>query len=215
MVIRCPKCRKLLEVSKQKLGEKETCEHCNSVFVLDESVIYKQPADETVSIASDVKPVHDARTGEMRPVSARRVLLGVVVGIIVICVIGFVAAVFLSSDRIGASSKKAHPLVSRTFTLDAGAYWRVEFSSPDEARLVGSVSVPEWDVNVWLLEGKNNFEAFKNGERFHYRTDASGERVSNLDIDCTLGPTTYYFVVDNTHALLMAKKPTVNLTLFY
>jgi len=54
MVIKCPKCNKLLEVPKEKLGKKEVCEHCENVFVVDESLIYKEakiesePASRTV-----------------------------------------------------------------------------------------------------------------------------------------------------------------------
>ncbi|MEO0126461.1 MAG: hypothetical protein ABIL44_01765 [candidate division WOR-3 bacterium] len=47
MVVKCPKCNKLLEVPKEKLGKKEIREHCDNVFVVDELVIYKPKEEVT------------------------------------------------------------------------------------------------------------------------------------------------------------------------
>ncbi len=46
MIVKCPKCNKLLEVPKEKLGKKEVCEHCENVFIVDESIIFEKTKSE-------------------------------------------------------------------------------------------------------------------------------------------------------------------------
>lgn len=88
MVVKCPKCAKLLEVPKEKLGKKEVCEHCDNVFVVDESVIY-QSKEEVPPKTEPEQKVKPAVQEVLQSKAKRRskvplIIIGSVIGAIVL-----------------------------------------------------------------------------------------------------------------------------------
>lgn len=228
MIVKCPNCKKLLEVAEIKLGKKDVCEHCEQIFLVDESVIYherkpmppeeseKRSTTETASKKETQEPKPKARK---KTFSIGRIIIGVIVIIIGIFValwiVGSINKGIKEAGGEGIIPRQTYPIVNKSFKLSAGEYWYIEFNSVKGARLVGSVSVPDYDVNVWLIEGHRELKAFKNSDEFYYVSAGSAKKINNFSINCLLDDGTYYLVIDNTYSILNAKRPTVNLSIEY
>jgi len=227
MIVKCPKCNKLLEVAENKVGKKEICEHCDYIFVIDEKVIYKPqesttPPAKTPSVEGTTIPkgnLQDESRPKKKFFSATRILIGIiaiVIGIFfILWIVGAIDTGIKQAGGEGIIPRQTYPLVNKSFKLAAGEYWTIEINSVKGAKLVGSVSVPNYDVNVWLIAGARELRAFKNGDEFYYIPLGSAEKIRNFNIDCLLDEGTYYFIVDNTYSVLTPKYPKVDLSLIY
>jgi len=228
MIVKCPKCTKLQEVPNEKLGKKEVCEHCEHIFVVDDSVIYKEPQPKTTTQApqpAGEKKVEkvDQSVHPSTPKKQGKNILRVIL-IILVIIIGIPTAIFVvrscsqsmrEAGIGGILPPETHQLVSQTINVPADNFWFKTFSCPNNAQLKGTVRVESKDVNVWLIEGQNNFNLFKQKKEFYYMSSVSGERVSQLDIDCTLNEGNYYFIVDNIYSIFTSKTVTIDLSLIY
>jgi DNA-directed RNA polymerase subunit M/transcription elongation factor TFIIS len=223
MIIKCPKCNKLLEVPKEKLGKKEVCEHCEHIFVVDESVIYKetQTTPIPISTASSEIPKQAPSPPPISPITKKKpniVLRIVLTAIITIIVIGVIAVIMESQQQGESSYTQTHvpttvTVASGTYKIEAGRYIYWKFNCKEGDRLSGYISVPEYDINVWLIQGDREFEAFKRGETFYYLSNVSAEKTSYHSIDCRLEEGTYYIILDNKYSWFNSKSPTIQLQL--
>ncbi|MEO0129261.1 MAG: hypothetical protein ABIL02_03395 [candidate division WOR-3 bacterium] len=222
MVVKCPKCNKLLEVPKEKLGKKEVCEHCDNVFVVDELVIYKEPQPPSVTTASVSSAIPKSATSippsipqvtKKKPNVVLRILLTAIITIVVIVVIGIIVESRQRGSSIYTSTPTTITVASGVYKIEAGSYLYWKFNCSQGDKLTGYVSVPEYDINVWLIKGEREFEAFRRGETFYYLPSASAQKTSYHSIDCRLESDTYYIILDNRYSMFRSKSPMIQLQL--
>lgn len=79
MIIKCPKCNKVFDSTKA-MGKKEVCEHCEAVFLIDDSVVYDPKSDQNVAKDREVGKTPAKRKKTALIVFVCGVLLAVVVG---------------------------------------------------------------------------------------------------------------------------------------
>ncbi|MGQ9847554.1 MAG: hypothetical protein ACUVQP_08660 [Bacteroidales bacterium] len=189
MVVKCPKCAKLLEVPKEKLGKKEVCEYCENVFMVEESVIYKEPQPTPVTdstVSPEIPKYTQSTPPTVSQVSKKKANLVKRIGLTAIIIIGVLFAIGIIMGVIESLTPEATTIVSGTYKIEPNSYCFWKFNCNEVDRLIGSISVPEYDINVWLIKGDREFEAFKRGETFNYIPNVSVEKTSYHSIDCRL-----------------------------
>ncbi|MDA1191987.1 MAG: hypothetical protein O3A46_09935 [Candidatus Poribacteria bacterium] len=90
-----------------------------------------------------------------------------------------------------------------------GDYRVWTFSLRRNDLLSGEIDADD-DVNIWLIGGEREFNAFKSGNEFLTVGEGSGTRVKKFNFSFGVDVSdTYYFVVSNEHSILTPKTVTV------
>lgn len=184
----------------------------------DENVINKDTKSSATEAAIQPEERRSAKnnTGRKRTKVFPIILAVIGILVVILIVLSVINRQLKKQGLGGITPPDTTELVAGTYKIGAGEYMYWQFSCPDDGyKLVGSVSVPQYDINVWLIKGKREFEAFERRETFYHLSKVSAEKTSFHRINCLLEKGTYYFVVDNTYSILTSKNPTIFLSLVF
>jgi hypothetical protein len=198
MVVKCPKCGKLLEVPKEKLGKKEVCEHCENVFIVEESMIYKEEKipEKTPSEEIKKKPKKGIPTWI-------KIMLIIVIAIVGIR-LGFLLLVKLFSPEGSSLPISLTPSwhliksTSQTLAIPASSYRTLTWSFPQNVKVEGEIELIEGDdISYFYVMDEENFYRFESEETFNYIE--GGKALVSYPFEFTISKEgTYYFVIGNS-----------------
>ena len=175
MVIRCPKCKKLFETPKEKMGKKEVCEHCDEVFVIDESVIYRHEEDEPTNPRNAGLPMNKTN----RKILTVVISLAVIAVVVITGYIVFKKREFLKWHRAENTEATFNKDVQKTF--DEQIQEAVQAKVEEELRrqrerelskllnAYKQVIIENWDYNHTIGGGANlNFIKLRNPTGYYF-----------------------------------------------
>jgi hypothetical protein len=103
-------------------------------------------------------------------------------------------------------------IADEELTVSPSGFQMWDFFAESGQRLDARVSSSR-EVNVWLLQGTDEFTAFARGDEFHAERAASKGDVTDYEVEYRLPATDqYYFVVDNSDSVFQGREVDVYLS---